>query len=758
MRFVAGLFVLVSLLSGSRMQPRAQAGQTNPGSAPSAQLARKVLVLTSSAAADRSSLTFDHAHELLQMPLNWLGMRVVLRAWDDGEPTKADLVGVHAVVTFLTDTDRAPVWSLDFFEREVLDQELRLVHFGSMVPFESLGVRKLKSYCERLGLEYLTGSSMSPFGIRVAHRDPALSQYESSFLEFPSHLGPANKVGTNTPWVTTWLADTPDERRTPILVGPWGGLALNPWAIRMGGDAEDRRWLLDPFAFFRETLGLAGRPVPDPMVVNGRRVFLLHVDGDGFESLSTVEGSGRLCGEVFLDEIIDRYALPMTISIIVASLTEDIAVAEPTFGMEIAREIFTRPWVEVASHAVLHPLNWRRQLTPKTPPRLVNWYDGLQNYNHSMVAEVTESVRFINERLCPPGKKCEVMLWSGVANPREDVLAAARASGCVSLNGGVYRFDDWTNSVGFVQPWGKQVGDEFQVYCGAANENVFDGFFTTMPSAFRHIEQTLERTGSPRILKPANLYVHFYVAERPERLRSVQRLIKRWAFEEPTAPVLATEFVAGVRSAQRQCEIWSSGDGSYGFRNFGGCRTVRFDGEHRAVDGALSQGVLGAKRMLGSLFVHLADNDAKLVFASASSDSSLARLSTNQPGTRGRQAPSPLAEARRLIAGSLSGLNDDGAGAAGAPSSAEIESRPAFLGLHIREANHILRDVTRSETQIIFRSRASSRRLVVFAGMRPGAVCDLEVDGVSQQRSANQLGQLELNADPGDAQVVLTLR
>ena len=47
--------------------------------------------------------------------------------------------------------------------------------------------------------------------------------------------------------------------------------------------------------------------------------------GDGFESESTVV-EGHSAARVFLDQIVDRYQLPMTISVIVAGLTDDYAI------------------------------------------------------------------------------------------------------------------------------------------------------------------------------------------------------------------------------------------------------------------------------------------------------------------------------------------------------------------------------------------------------------------------------------------------
>ena len=118
-------------------------------------------------------------------------------------------------------------------------------------------------------------------------------------------------------------------------------IALAPWTLRWGSERGDRRWHLDPFAFFREALALDRVPAAHPAVLNGRRMFFCHVDGDGFDSISTMNG-GACAGRVFLDRIVDEFPLPFTISVIIASLTNDLKVTDPTERMRIARELLSR--------------------------------------------------------------------------------------------------------------------------------------------------------------------------------------------------------------------------------------------------------------------------------------------------------------------------------------------------------------------------------------------------------------------------------
>ena len=51
-------------------------------------------------------------------------------------------------------------------------------------------------------------------------------------------------------------------------------------------------------------------------------------------------------------------------SIIVASLSPELAPEKPTKRMEIAKQIFALPYVEAASHGTLHPYEWNEPWGP----------------------------------------------------------------------------------------------------------------------------------------------------------------------------------------------------------------------------------------------------------------------------------------------------------------------------------------------------------------------------------------------------------
>jgi len=654
---------------------------------------RLVVALYDGMGVDQPLDFADPVHQLIELPLNHLGM--VVRRWDirQGPPPEAWMAAPRAILTRFESTGDPPDWLWPWLEEHGTRPGVRVIHLEEFGPLQYRGAEldatRLAAWLARFGLAYEDVFVEGPIGIRVTARVPEATGFEADGRSRACHRGPRNTSDANRVWLETESAFEKGVVRTPVVTGPWGGIALSPWVLDPGDRSDARRWHLDPFAFFTEALGLRGVPAPHPSVLNGRRMFVFHVDGDGFESLSTVE-SGAYAAKVFLDEVIRRYELPATVSIIVASLTDDLQPAEVNDRMRLARRIFAEPNVEPGTHTVLHPLRWDQGET---------YYHDLKHYEFDPVAEVRESIRFINRWLAPPDKPCRMVLWSGTCNPAREPVVAAREEGCDNINGGVFRWDATSDSVAFVSPWGNWKGDEFQVYPGAANENEFDGFYDTMPGAFGHIDTTIERCGSPRILKPANVYCHFYSAERPARLAALKKLLDRWGVAEPTAPVFASRYCEAVRDAVYGARVLRAGPDRWLLRQMGACRTVRLDGDPREVDFAASRGVIGSHRIDGQLYVSLSAPDAELVLASD---------------------PAPR--------------------------------------LHLEQANHDVQQVEMDAARLAWVAQGFGRRVAVLAGLPAGADVEFAAGESVESLSADADGRVELGwHQEGPLRVVVTV-
>ncbi|MEE8104333.1 MAG: hypothetical protein V3T86_02230 [Planctomycetota bacterium] len=650
----------------------------------------------------RNPYVVDPVHDLLETPLNHLGLIPLRHDIRKGPPPAEWLEKAHAILFAFVATDQECPWLWPWVEKHADPSKRRVVLFGGFGPLivdskESPDPDRLGRWLSRFGLGYdhYYASGIGVVEVDLLEEDS--TSYEATPLGHSIHRGPWIEDKSNKAWISTRGQHDAQKERHPIVVGPWGGLVLDPWTLERGRVHDDRRWFVDPFRFLRDALGMKGVPAPHPSVLNGRRMFFVQVDGDGFEDISTIH-TRQYSAKVMHEDVFQKYALPFTVSVIIRSLTLDYEAPEPTDRMKLARRILNQPNIEVASHGVLHTLRWRRPLKVDSAPRTIMWYAKLQNYAYSPLAEVSESIRFINERLMENGKRCEVMLWTGMADPLANVVRQSRASGCWNLNGGVFRWDPLHDSVAFVSPWGRIQEDTVQVYAGGANENDFEGFYDTMPGAFKAMDLTIERTGKGRILKPADVYIHFYSADNRPRLRSVHYLIQRWAFREPTAPVFASTYARAVHSALTGAHILRT-DNGWILRDFGDCKTIRIDEEPRNVDFLRSKGLLGARRIGDSLYIHLARPDAVLVLAD-----------------------SPQ------------------------------------LHPHVIEANHTLEDAGVEHKRVFFRSRAHSRREILLGGFPKDTEVQQTLDGKSATVRTDADGRLRIVFEkPGETVVEVSL-
>lgn len=638
-------------------------------------------------------------HTAFELPLHWLGMRVRAHDISSGPPPEALLEDCAAVATVFVDNGKpAPEWLWPFLERTVIDGGRRVLHLRSFGPLEGPSAAnstssgdgpsdRLERWLARLGLERSDGFARGFLAVEAKLLEPAKCALELDPTLDPVFGGPRSVGEQNRPWVQLRLRSDPSKRLAhPVVVGPWGGVALDPWVQWSDEHGEERHWHLDPYAFFREALGLEGVPAPEPNLINGRRIFFLHVDGDGFESLSQVRRDAY-CANILDERVLGRYDLPYTVSIIVASLTDDLAVVQPTDRMQLASRILMRPNIEAASHTVLHPLIWRPDPSSGSDEPRKNAFKGIANYSSTQVAEVRASVRFIDERLLTGGKRCEVVLWSGDTSPSAAAIEETYRLGCLNLNGGTFRWDDYYNSSAFVRPYLRRRGEAVQVYCGMANENDYAGFFTTAPGSYFHVDQTIENTGRTRILKPANIYIHFYSAYNPRALLSVEKLIERWAYRESTIPVHASRFARAVLGFDA-AKLLRLPDGGWEVRDHGGCTTLRFDGETRAVDFARSKNVLGFRRIGEATFVHLTgDGPSRVLF--------------------GDGVPSP----------------------------------------YVEESNCQLDALQRNERHLALQASGWNPRILVLGGIAAGHEVHFHVDGAPRTATSDSDGRLEIRLE-----------
>ena len=147
-------------------------------------------------------------------------------------------------------------------------------------------------------------------------------------------------------------------------------------------------------------------------------------------------------------------------------------------------------------------------------------------------------------------------------------------------------------------PW----ENELQVF--AANQNEYPYTLSwkgPFYGGFSHVIETFVRTGSPRRLKPVNIYFHFYSGSGAESLGALVNAFA-WAAEQPLCAVEAAQYARMVKDS-RATRVISTGNGAWSIFSKGDIRTFRLPAKGPVPDLSLSRGVLGWRKEGDSLYV-----------------------------------------------------------------------------------------------------------------------------------------------------------
>ncbi len=393
-----------------------------------------------------------------------------------------------------------------------------------------------------------------------------------------------------------------DERGTElatVVTGSWGGLAFSPWVVDTDLDTRNR-WLPDPFVLIELALHLPDLPLPDVTTLNGRRLWLNHIDGDAFVSRAEFRGR-RWAAEVILDRILTRFRVPHTVSVVEGEIGPDGLYPKDSPKLEaIARRIFALPHVEAASHGFSHPFEWRRfreglpaggDVTLPIPGHRLN-----------LRRELLGSLDYVN-RLLPTGKRARVFLWTGDGLPPESAVALLDEAGYLNMNGGVTAIRKALPLLGAVSPMARPLGHHLQVYAPITNENIYTDHWRGPFWGFRQVIETFEMTDRPRRLKPIAIYYHFYSGTKAASLRALEQ-VYAWAGKQETTPVFVSEYVPLVKE-YRRISLARRLDGRLQYRGLEHLRSLRL--RKGGIDLERSRGVAGMRRLHDGLYLHLSD-------------------------------------------------------------------------------------------------------------------------------------------------------
>ena len=415
-----------------------------------------------------------------------------------------------------------------------------------------------------------------------------------------------------------WLSVSADGHQyVPVAVTAWGGYALDPFVVRSvlpGVRSEEitDRWMLNPLVFVREALKLPAMPVPDVTTENGRRLLMVHMDGDGFPSLAEVEGyRGQAAAEVLQQEILKRYRVPTTLSVIEGEVARTGLYPDRAEELEdIARRMFRLDHVEAATHTFSHPFYWYE--AQAHPDRIKGAQGDLRldvpDYQLDLEREIIGSARYIKNRLLPPGKEVKLVLWSGDTIPTREALETARQGGLLNMNGSDTTITESNPSWTLIKGIGLPKGDQYQVYAPNQNENLYTGNWRGPFYGFERVIETFELTNTPIRFKPVDIYYHTYIASKNASLESLRRVYD-WALAQPLHPVFASDYARKVLNFN-ELVIARDGD-AWVVSGSDALRTLRLPDGLAAPDLNTSAGVAGLHRGDSGTYLHLTGGRAR---------------------------------------------------------------------------------------------------------------------------------------------------
>lgn len=579
-------------------------------------LPRRVLMIHS-ALRDEFALRDTPAVRYAALPLNHLGLFQAF-AGVDALPSRlpGDLAGV--VVWLNSPPSPAQTLALRSWLRDrVLGQHpLALVH----PPTDLID----PAWAAQAGLRWadaaLPAATVTPADAIAPARPPASA---------PAAAGPRRvEVTERADWVGLEASPRPNaddflpllapqaevglrlragaQRSDAVALTAWGGYVLTPFAVRTLAGNNGDRWVVDPFVFFSRALQREPGPVPDVSTESGRRLWMTHMDGDGFVSRSELPGH-PIAGQVVLDRVARAHRVPMTLSVIEAEIAPNgLYPALSALAESVAQQLFALPHVRIASHSYSHPFNWRK--LDADPNAGYNLH--LPGYEFDLAREIQGSARYIDTRLAPPGKRTEVFLWTGNCVPGSDAIELADQLGLLNMNGGDTVATQSQSSLTNVEGLGLQRAGGLQVFAPNQNENVYTHNWTGPFYGFERVLETYALTETPRRLKPIDLYFHTYITTKPEGLLSLERIFAS-LHAQALHPIQVSDYIRMVRDFDR-IGLARSARG-WRVQTEGGLRTLRLPSALGEPDLAASTGVAGYSAHADVWFVHLAGTTAELV-------------------------------------------------------------------------------------------------------------------------------------------------
>lgn len=637
-------------------------------SASAASVNRDILALwdpKDSGSSDDPSVT--RIHQRLEFVFNHLGFKLTYHDLNKGLPDARPYAGI---VTWFNEGKFEPSAYTRWLKGLQKERKKILIigEPGHKIPNSREGedLRLVNESFRELGWEFTGVFQDNPALLAVkASKGEEFTEFERKFTgEVPSYRVVRNKNPKNHVWLSL-TTGAPSSESHVVIVGPGGAHVQNGAAIFRNPVDGTHAWRVNPFHLVASVFG-NDFPVPDTTTETGRRIFFSHIDGDGFRSQSFVDRK-KNSAEIIRDEILKKYDLPVTVSVIAAEMDPAFGIVDTKNHAEVARSIFALPNVTPASHTTYHPLSWARDPSPRERQAYGRTTDkgpilawNLPNMVLDYQKETSGSLEWINRNLLRE-KSADLLLWSGSCKPPAEALRELSKKNFLNMNGGDSRFDREFPSIAHLSSLVRVLGGETQVYAAGSNENTYTDLWSPPFSGFQDVVETFERTENPR-LKPVNVYYHFYSGEYLASLNALRKALD-WVKAKELHPLEARDYVLRVHGfLSTKIERTDKG---FRLQDYGPLRTFRLKSKGLVPDYEKSSNVLGHTILGSELYVTLGDApESYLQLAPPQSDSvflesSNARASRNTDGSWTLRGLVPV-KARFSVRGQMKSFSSPG--------------------------------------------------------------------------------------------------
>lgn len=531
---------------------------------------------------------YDLLHRYAAMPLEYLGYRIEYH--DIAKPLPEGILAGRYAGVLVWPASGGSASHKDYrkWVEKVLNEKVPLVFL------EGFGVEPDREWLQTLGLPWKSGPALSG-KIQTVDKD-AMIGFEQPLPEAAEKI-PLLNAGAGKSLLR--VRGSKGAESDLAAITPWGGYALVP-AVKAHEFNNQTAWIINPFRFFSQALRLPpDRPIPDVTSENGARLLLVHIDGDGFDSMAEWRG-GRLAATELREQILKRYKLPTSLALIAGVISPKGLYPDRSAEFENeARQLWALPHVEAASHSFSHPFNWYRALQSEDA---FGYNLSIPGYNFSLNGEIQESISYLNS-LLPPQKKVTLFHWTGNCLPTADAIRETYRAGVGNINGGETIISNSRPSLTSVAPMGILKEGWLQVFAPNQNENLYTSNWAGPFYGYRRVMETFRLTDTPRRLKPVNIYYHIYAVSKPASLKALQEAYD-WALTQQLFPVRTSTYAARVRDFFRTTIART--EKGWLIRNTGDLRQIRVPQQAGYPDLEASRGLLGFSDHNDQRYIHLA--------------------------------------------------------------------------------------------------------------------------------------------------------